>query len=302
MMYDHQDCAVAAPVASREPRHDTRISNGPKPSVLEGTGLQFDRDRWMFDTILDMVETQMSDGPVSHPLGTPSIGALPHAGPGALPHAGPGALPHDGPGAPPPRHQENFGTTLCLAVNAALSGSPRGLERLLPSDPTTEQLLCAREAANEMAREPARLYLRHLYSAILTWAAARKTITRSGQQRPLTPLPKWRFARVKDYVDLHIDESIRLRDLAKAAGLSQMHFAAQFRAYTGMSPCKFVMTQRMQHARLLLADPRNTLVDVALGVGFRNQAHFTTVFHRLVGQTPNCWRNAQYRESTQEIQ
>jgi AraC-like DNA-binding protein len=286
MMYDHQDTTVIAPMASRKPRHDTRISNGQQPGTLDRAGLHYDRDRWMFDTILDMVETQTSDRSESYPSATISIGALSHANPCA----------------PVPRNQENFAATLCLAVNAALSGSPRGLERLLPSDPTTERLLCARGAANEMAREPARLYLRHLYSAILTLAAARETITRSGQQRPLTPLPKWRFARVKEYVDSHIDEPIRLRDLANAAGLSQMHFAAQFRAYTGISPCKFVMTQRMQHARLLLADPRNTLVDVALGVGFRNQAHFTTVFHRLVGQTPNCWRNARNRESIQEIQ
>jgi AraC family transcriptional regulator len=77
-----------------------------------------------------------------------------------------------------------------------------------------------------------------------------------------------------------------------------MHFAAQFRAYTGMTPREFVLMRRVQHAQALLADPRKTLADVALGVGFRTQAHFTTVFHRFAGSTPNSWRKARSREET----
>jgi AraC family transcriptional regulator len=178
---------------------------------------------------------------------------------------------------------------------------PRCLERLLPSDPMIEQLLRARSAANEMAREPARLYLRCLYAAILTWAAARKTIKCPFRQHAVTQLAKWRFARVRKYIDLHIEEPIRLQDLAKAAGLSRMHFAAQFREYTGISPGKFVTMQRIHHAKVLLGDPMRTLADVAFSVGFRTQAHFTTVFPRVVGNTPNCWRKALPREDAKLI-
>jgi hypothetical protein len=109
-----------------------------------------------------------------------------------------------------PGPHEQLIAALSLAVSDALSGSPQRLERFLPSDPTVEQLLQARGAANEMAREPARLYLRFLYSAVLTWAMARETIKWPVRQRPLTPLPKWRFARVKEYIDSHIEEPIRL--------------------------------------------------------------------------------------------
>jgi AraC-like DNA-binding protein len=255
-------------------------------SACDAAYLQHTRDRWMtIDSIFEMVGRQVSDCPV-HPPGITVIGMLSRVNPDM-----------SKPSAP-----EDFVGTLSLAVNEALLGSPRRFERFLPSDPMIEQLLQARSAANEMAREPAQLYLRFLYSAILTWVAARKTILWSVQHRPLTPLPKWRFARVRDYVDLHIEEAIRLQDLAKAAGLSQMHFAAQFRAYTGISPCKFVMMQRIRQAQVLLGDPRNALVDVALRVGFRTQAHFTTVFHRFVGNTPNCWRKALSRENTKMIE
>jgi AraC family transcriptional regulator len=282
-MDGHERGVVGACLETPEFRRDMFGSIAQHPSTLDDADLHHDRDHWItIDTILDMVGGRVPDGLVYQPPGTTAIGMFSRVSPGV----------------PNPSPQGNLVTALSLAVNDALSGSPRRLERFLPSDPTIEQLLQARGAANQMATEPARLYLRFLYSAILTWVAAGKTITWPVQQRPLTPLPKWRFARVREYIDLHIEEPIRLQDLAKVAGLSRMHFAAQFRAYTGISPCKFVTMQRMQHAQLLLGDPRRTVADVAFGVGFRTQAHFTTVFHRFVGSTPNCWRRALSRENT----
>jgi AraC-like DNA-binding protein len=265
--------------ASRAQTHkvgqDMRASLAQRPDASDDEPGHV-RDRSItIDTILDML-----GGELHQPRGTTTIGVLP------------GVSPRP----PDPCPQEGFAAALSLAINEALLGSPRRLERFLPSDPRIEQLLQARGAANEMAKEPARLYLRFLYSAILTWASASETIKSSDQPRPISPLPKWRFTRVRQYIGSHIEQPIRLRDLARAAGLSPMHFAAQFRAYTGISPSEFVMTQRMEHARVLLADPRNTLADVAFSVGFRTQSHFTTTFHRFVGSTPHCWRKTLSRE------
>jgi AraC-like DNA-binding protein len=78
--------------------------------------------------------------------------------------------------------------------------------------------------------------------------------------------------------------------MAAVAGLTRMHFAAQFRAATGMRPHDFLLQRRIDRARRLLRDPKLALVDVALSVGFQTQAHFTTVFKRFAGDTPNRWR------------
>ena len=47
----------------------------------------------------------------------------------------------------------------------------------------------------------------------------------------------------------------------------------------------------------MLATTRTPLAEVALDAGFKTQAHFTTVFARLVGETPNVWRKRGYDES-----
>jgi AraC-like DNA-binding protein len=112
----------------------------------------------------------------------------------------------------------------------------------------------------------------------------------SAKGRRRMPLQKWRLKRVADHVDGHLSRRITLADMAAAAGLTRMHFAAQFRVATGMRPHDFLLQRRIDRARGLLCDPKLALVDVALSVGFQTQAHFTTVFKRFAGETPNRWR------------
>jgi AraC-like DNA-binding protein len=40
----------------------------------------------------------------------------------------------------------------------------------------------------------------------------------------------------------------------------------------------------------MLLDPSISLIEVALAVGFQNQAHFSTVFKHFVNETPGRWR------------
>jgi AraC-like DNA-binding protein len=107
----------------------------------------------------------------------------------------------------------------------------------------------------------------------------------------VSALTKWRLKRATDFVEQHLAEPIGLADLAASTGLSRMHFAAQFRAATGMRPHEYLVWQRIERAMILLRDHHQPLCEVALGVGFKTQAHFTTVFKRVTGKTPNEWRH-----------
>jgi AraC family transcriptional regulator len=63
-----------------------------------------------------------------------------------------------------------------------------------------------------------------------------------------------------------------------------------FEQSTGTSPHLYVLMQRVERAKELLADTDTALVDVAAEVGFRTQGHFTGVFHRYAGFTPRTFR------------
>ncbi len=105
-------------------------------------------------------------------------------------------------------------------------------------------------------------------------------------------LPKWRLRRVEQYIANHFDRCISLSELANVAGLSRMHFAAQFRAATGFRPREYLLHHRTEHAKMLLATTERPLAEIALAVGFSTQAHFSTVFKRITGESPARWRLA----------
>jgi AraC-like DNA-binding protein len=111
------------------------------------------------------------------------------------------------------------------------------------------------------------------------------------RRRPLE-LQTWRLRRVQAHIHNHMSEVIELADLARAAGLSRSYFAAQFRARMLVRPHEYVVSQRIARAQALLREPHRTISDVALQVGFPNQAHFTTIFRHYVGITPYRWRHS----------
>jgi AraC-like DNA-binding protein len=105
----------------------------------------------------------------------------------------------------------------------------------------------------------------------------------------LLPLPLWRLRRVVQFVNEKLDGEVALADMAAAAGLSPMHFAAQFRLAMGMRPRHYLLAQRIERAKQLL-QKTDRILDVAVAVGFRTQAHFATVFRRHENVTPRQWQ------------
>lgn len=122
-----------------------------------------------------------------------------------------------------------------------------------------------------------------------------RLLQRQETERAGTALPAWRLTRVFRHVEEHLDGPITLQDMAAAAGLSRMHFAAQFRAATGQRPHDYLLRRRIERAQSLMREDGASLVDVALSVGFQTQAHFTTVFKRICGETPHRWRSRERR-------
>jgi AraC-like DNA-binding protein len=108
--------------------------------------------------------------------------------------------------------------------------------------------------------------------------------------RHVRALQTWRLKRVVEYADNLLPAKISLSDLASVAGLSRMHFASQFRAATGLRPHEFLLKRRVARAEDLLRNSPIAIAEIALTVGFQTQAHFTTVFKKIVGCTPRQWR------------
>ncbi len=84
-------------------------------------------------------------------------------------------------------------------------------------------------------------------------------------------MQKWRLKLVVAHVDTHLDQKLRLGDLAAIARMSPMYFASQFRAATGCSPNYFVRCRRIERAQHLLLNSEQSLAAIGYHVGFRSQ-------------------------------
>ena len=81
-----------------------------------------------------------------------------------------------------------------------------------------------------------------------------------------------------------------LNKLAKQCELSTGHFARAFRETYGVSFHKYQMSLRAQRAKKLLAETTMTLREIAVTLGYADQATFTERFTRSVGTAPGRFR------------
>ena len=99
-------------------------------------------------------------------------------------------------------------------------------------------------------------------------------------------IPPRRLRYIVEHIRKNLDNPLAVSALSRMAEMSQSHFSKLFKLSTGLPPHQFVLLERIKRAKELLLEGNARIVDIALGVGFENQAHFTTVFGNLVGMTP----------------
>lgn len=98
--------------------------------------------------------------------------------------------------------------------------------------------------------------------------------------------------RVLAYMDERLASQVTLAELAGLARTSVRHFCRAFRASTGYSPHQYLLRQRVERAKALLAQGAMPLCDMAQSLGFADQSQFTRTFRRHAGLTPAAYRAA----------
>ena len=153
-------------------------------------------------------------------------------------------------------------------------------------DPRLETIAWAIKAEIEAAIPSDRTYAEMLGMALairLVESDGQKRIETAGLSATLTSRQQRRLA---EFIEDHIDQSLSLADLAAVAGLSVSHLKPLFRATFGMPVHKYVLTRRVERARLLLLAANMPIAQVALESGFAHQSHMAHWMRRILGLTP----------------
>jgi len=86
--------------------------------------------------------------------------------------------------------------------------------------------------------------------------------------------------------------TVTLEDLAKATHLSVPHFARLFRRRMGSAPLDYFIRLKMQRACQYLDTTDQPIKVIARHLGYADACYFTRVFKRVMGKTPQAYRNA----------
>lgn len=103
-----------------------------------------------------------------------------------------------------------------------------------------------------------------------------------------------RMHRVIAYIDRHLEQALDLNTLAEVAHFSPFHFHRLFSAWMGETLGGYLRRRRVEVAAMRLAtQPRLTVLNTALSVGFGSAEAFTRAFRGRFGCSPTAWRTQQ---------
>lgn len=95
---------------------------------------------------------------------------------------------------------------------------------------------------------------------------------------------------ILSYITEHFDEEITIDDLASMAGFSSCHFMNTFKKYVGISCNKYINHIRLDAAAKRLAETNESIMNIAIGVGYNNISYFNRAFKNYFGTTPKDYR------------
>ncbi|MDR1644894.1 MAG: AraC family transcriptional regulator [Tannerellaceae bacterium] len=96
----------------------------------------------------------------------------------------------------------------------------------------------------------------------------------------------------KAYVIKHYINAKNVEELAKLCDLSVRAFTRKFKMHFDDSPYRWILRQKANQIKILLADKKISLQAIIKEYGFSSPAHFTTYCKKQFGQTPSAYRNS----------
>ncbi len=96
--------------------------------------------------------------------------------------------------------------------------------------------------------------------------------------------------RALAYVEDHLGEEIGVEDIARASAISRHHLSRVFAHTTGFPLARYLRLRRLTEAAGLLIRSDDTVLTIALTVGYESHAVFTRAFNAEFGASPSAFR------------
>ena len=102
-----------------------------------------------------------------------------------------------------------------------------------------------------------------------------------------------KIERSIDYMAQHLNQPVRISELAAQANVSPSHYFALFKRRTGCPPMDYFIRLRMQRARALLESTSASVKEIAVTLGYEDPLYFSRVFKSVNLAPPTRYRARQ---------
>lgn len=96
--------------------------------------------------------------------------------------------------------------------------------------------------------------------------------------------------RIMDYLEHHFAEDITVDSVAEAMFLNKDYIAHVFKDETGFSLMNYVISLRINKAKLLLLETDKSITDIAIECGYSDFAYFSKQFKKITKLAPSKFR------------
>lgn len=89
------------------------------------------------------------------------------------------------------------------------------------------------------------------------------------------------------------DNELTLDAIKGLCGIKGKSFSAKFKRSVGTYPSDYIITHRIEMAKILLKETECSITDIALETGFSSLSSFDKTFLSRAGKSPSEWRLCQ---------
>jgi transcriptional regulator GlxA family with amidase domain len=97
---------------------------------------------------------------------------------------------------------------------------------------------------------------------------------------------------IQQHIDGHLDQPLRIGDLASQFGLSARTLSRRFESATGRGPQSYLQHVRVEHAKRLLETTGDPIDDIRQHIGYHDPAAFRRAFKQATKLSPSDYRSA----------
>lgn len=99
-----------------------------------------------------------------------------------------------------------------------------------------------------------------------------------------------RVQKVKNFIEQHYKDEIRLNQVSDIAGMSPSAFSRFFKLHTGRNLSEYIIDLRLGYASRMLVDSTHSIAEIGFSCGFNNLSNFNRIFKKRKGCSPSEFR------------